>query len=184
LLIGVFAVAWATQWMQLNFIFGAFLFGAVLPRTRGFSEALMNRLWPAVLLLLPIFFATTGLTVNLGQLRPDALGVLAAVLGVAIVGKLGGGYVGSRLAGISRRDSGVLAVLVNTRGLTELVILSVGLQEHVLNTQLYSLLVVMALITTAMTVPLLRWLYPGELLRRDLEAVAREHGAEEAEEAA
>jgi Kef-type K+ transport system membrane component KefB len=180
LAIGLFASAWATQWMQLNFIFGAFFFGAVLPRPEGFTEALVSRLSPAVQLLLPIFFAVTGLTVNLGALRPSALGVLAAILGVAIVGKLGGGYAGSRLVNIPRRGSAVLAALVNTRGLTELVILSVGLQEHVLDARLYSLLVVMALVTTAMTVPLLRRLYSPELLRRDLEALARDRAAREA----
>ena len=86
----------------------------------------------------PIFFVVTGLTVNLMKLRMDALGILAVILAVAIVGKVGGGYAGARLTGIPPRGSAVMAALVNTWGLTELVILSVGLQEHLLNPQLYA----------------------------------------------
>jgi Kef-type K+ transport system membrane component KefB len=159
-LIGLFASAWVTQWMQVNFIFGAFLFGAVMPRSEGVIRRVRTSLESAVQLMLPVFFAVTGLTVNLTTLRLDALGVFAAILAVAMVGKLGGGYAGARLTGIPPRGSAVMAALVNTRGLTELVILSVGLQAHLLSPQLYALLIVMALITTAMTGPLLNWLQP------------------------
>jgi Kef-type K+ transport system membrane component KefB len=159
-LIGLFASAWVCQWMQVNFIFGAFLFGAVMPRSEGIIRHVRTNLESAVAIMLPMFFVVTGLTVNLAKLRLGALGILAMIFAVAAVGKLGGGYVGARLTGIPRRGSAVMAALVNTRGLTELVILSVGLQEHLLSSQLYSLLVVMALVTTAMTGPLLNWIQP------------------------
>ncbi|MBO0806711.1 MAG: cation:proton antiporter [Actinobacteria bacterium] len=157
-LIGLFFSAWVCQWMQVNFIFGAFVFGAVMPRSDGIVRYVRNSLESAVHLMLPVFFVITGLTVNLTTLRLDALAVLAAILLVALVGKVGGGYAGARLTGIPPRGSALMGVLVSTRGLTELVILSVGLQEHLLNPQLYALLIVMALVTTAMTGPLLNWI--------------------------
>ncbi|HEX8006103.1 MAG TPA: cation:proton antiporter [Trebonia sp.] len=159
-LVGLFFSAWVCQWMQINFIFGAFLFGAVMPRSEGIIRHVRQGLESAVHLMLPMFFVVTGLTVNLATLHIDDLGILAAVLGVAILGKVGGGYAGARLTGIPPQGSAVMAALVNTRGLTELVILSVGLQQHLLSPQLYALMIVMALVTTAMTGPLLNWIQP------------------------
>jgi len=120
-----------------------------------------------------MFFVVTGLTVDLGALQIGAVGVLVAILAVAILGKIGGGYLGSRLAGIPPRGSALMGVLVNTRGLTEIVILTVGLQQHLIGPDLYSLLIVMALVTTAMTGPLINWLYPRARLRNDLTAPER-----------
>jgi Kef-type K+ transport system membrane component KefB len=169
MLIGLLASAWATQWIGVHFIFGAFLFGAIIPRSDALIQEILNRLEHlAVLFLLPVFFAVTGLTVNLGSLQASALGTLAAVLAVSIGGKLAGGYAGARVTGIAPRDSAVLAALLNTRGLTEIVILTVGLQEHVLDIDLYSLMIVMALVTTAMTGPLLKLWYPRSSIARDL----------------
>jgi Kef-type K+ transport system membrane component KefB len=119
--------------------------------------------------MLPMFFVVTGLTVNLTTLHLDDLGILAAVLAVAILGKVGGGYAGARLTGIPPRGSAVMAALVNTRGLTELVILSVGLQQHLLSPQLYALMIVMALVTTAMTGPLLNRIQPMVVSAPDAE---------------
>jgi Kef-type K+ transport system membrane component KefB len=168
-LVGLFFSAWVCQWMQVNFIFGAFLYGAIMPRSEGIIRHVRQGLESAVHLMLPMFFVITGLTVNLTTLRPDDLGILAAVLAVAIFGKVGGGYAGARLTGIPRRGSAVMAALVNTRGLTELVILSVGLQEHLLSPQLYALMIVMALVTTAMTGPLLNWIQPMVISAPDAE---------------
>jgi Kef-type K+ transport system membrane component KefB len=120
--------------------------------------------------MLPVFFVVTGLTVNLAKLPMSAAGILAVILAAAILGKVGGGYAGARLTGIPPRNSAVMAALVNTRGLTELVILSVGLQAHLVGPQLYALLVVMALVTTAMTGPLLNWLKPPAFSEPDSEA--------------
>jgi len=159
-LIGLFLSAWATQWMQIHFIFGAFLFGAIMPRSEGIIRHVRSTLDSAVHLMLPVFFVVTGLTVNLTKLRLDDVGTLGVILAIAIVGKVGGGYTGARLTGIPRDGSAVMATLVNTRGLTELVILSIGLQEHLIGPQLYALLIVMALVTTAMTGPLLNYFQP------------------------
>ncbi len=170
-LIGLLASAWATEWMHVHFIFGAFLFGAVMPRGEAagrLNHEILERLEQlAVLLLLPVFFVVSGFGVDLGALRVSSLGVLAAILFVAVFGKMAGAYVPARLLGLPARESAGLAALINTRGLTEIVILSVGLQKGVLDTELYSLMVLMALVTTAMTGPLLdRW-YPGERVARD-----------------
>ncbi|MFC9932095.1 cation:proton antiporter [Streptomyces sp. NPDC127190] len=174
LLIGLFASAWVTEWLQVHYIFGAFVFGAVMPRSEALLTRLTERLEPAVHLMLPVFFAVTGLTVDLTGLRPAQLGVLAAVLAIAVFGKLGGGYAAARLSGIPHRGSAVVATLVNARGLTELVILSVGLEQGLLDVRLYAMLLVMALVTTAMTGPLLGWSYPADQLREDLAAADRE----------
>jgi Kef-type K+ transport system membrane component KefB len=157
-LIGLLASAWATQWMQIHFIFGAFLAGFLMPRSSQLIPQILERIQQlATLLLLPIFFLVTGLTVNLSTLPVSSLGILAGILAVSIGGKLIGGYAGARFTGMPPQDSAVLAALVNTRGLTEIVILTVGLQEHILDTELYSLMIVMALVTTVMTGPLLSW---------------------------
>jgi Kef-type K+ transport system membrane component KefB len=160
ILIGLFASALATQWMQLNFIFGAFAFGAVMPRSPELVQFFHDRLDITVRFMLPVFFVVTGLTINLGSLRLTSVGILAVILAISVFGKVGGGFAGARLTGIPPRGSAVLGVLVNTRGLTELVILSVGLQQHLLAPQLYALLVIMAVVTTTMTGPLLNWAHP------------------------
>lgn len=184
-LIGLFLSAWATEWLHVHFIFGAFLFGAVMPRG-GAAERLTHEILErleqlAVLLLLPMFFVVAGFNVDLGALRVSSFGTLAAILFVAVFGKLAGAYLTARLMGVPKRESAGLAALVNTRGLTEIVILSVGLQKGVLDTELYSLMVVMALVTTAMTGPLLNRLYPKEKVAEDLAEAERlalgEHGA-------
>jgi Kef-type K+ transport system membrane component KefB len=172
-LIGLLASAWVTQWMQLNFIFGAFGFGAAMPRSDALIRHIRERLEPAVQLMLPVFFVVTGLSVDLTTLHVSDMGILAAILAISVIGKLGGGYAGARLTGVPPQGSAVMAALVNTRGLTEIVILTVGLQQHVLRPKLYALLIVMALVTTAMTGPLLNRWYPRAQLREDLAAAER-----------
>ncbi|MGW1214558.1 cation:proton antiporter [Streptomyces sp. NPDC002499] len=159
----------ATEWMGLHFIFGAFLFGAVVPRAG--SERLRADLRERVglvnnVLLLPVFFLVAGLQVDLSGLGWSDLGQLALILLVATGGKLVGAYAGAFAVGLDRRISSALAVLMNTRGLTELIILSVGRQLGILDERLYSLMVVMALLTTAMTGPLLEAVYPRRLALR------------------
>ncbi|MEV0753155.1 cation:proton antiporter [Streptosporangium sp. NPDC050280] len=170
-LIGLIGSAWATEWMHVHFIFGAFVFGAVMPRegAERLNHEILERLEQlAVLLLLPMFFVVAGLNVNLRELDLSSLGTLAAILAVAIGGKLLGSYAAARTQRLPGRQSWTLAALLNTRGLTEIVILTVGLQKGVLDDELYSLMVVMALVTTAMTGPLVRRLYPDRRVARDI----------------
>lgn len=157
-LIGLFASAWATEWMHVHFIFGAFLFGAVMPREGAelLNHEILGRLEHlAVLLLLPMFFVVAGMSVDLTRLEVSSVGVLAAILAVAITGKVVGAFTGARLHRLPKRQAAALAVLINTRGLTEIVILTVGLRKGLLDEELYALMVLMALVTTAMTGPLL-----------------------------
>ncbi len=170
-LVVVLASAYATAWMGLNFIFGAFIVGAVMPRDGAEQlrvEILQRLEHAAVLVLLPVYFVLAGVTVNLAHFDGrDGLD-LALILAVAIVGKFGGAYVSGCLSGIPARQAGALATLMNTRGLTEIVILATGLQLGIVNVRLYSLMVVMALVTTAMAGPVLNVIYPARFVRRDI----------------
>ncbi|WP_412518906.1 cation:proton antiporter [Actinomadura madurae] len=169
-LLGLFCSALATESMHIHFIFGAFLFGAVMPRegAERLNQEILARLEQiTVLMLLPMFFVVSGLAVDLSALEVSSAGTLAAILTVAVLGKLGGAYAGARLRRVPQRQSAALATLMNTHGLTEIVILSVGLEKGILDKELYSLMVVVALLTTAMTGPLLRRVYPDRAVARD-----------------
>jgi Kef-type K+ transport system membrane component KefB len=175
-LAGLLLSSWVTNWMGLHFIFGAFLFGIVMPRENvlGMREEILDRLLQvSVLVLLPIYFVVAGLSINLSTIGGSGLVELIAILIVAIVGKLTGAYIGAELTGVRGRNAGVIATLMNTRGLTELVILGVGLQLHILTKPLYTLMVVMALVTTAMSGPLLKAIYPDRVMQHDLAAADR-----------
>jgi Kef-type K+ transport system membrane component KefB len=173
--VGLFLSSWATEWMGVHFIFGAFLFGAIMPRDglNGVRRQLTARIEPVTtVVMLPIFFVVAGFKVDLSNLGSSAWGELAMIMVIAITGKMAGAYFGARLQGVASREAGVLAALMNTRGLTELVILSVGLQLGFLDGQLYSLMVVMAVATTMMTGPLLSWLYPRAQVAQDVAELA------------
>jgi Kef-type K+ transport system membrane component KefB len=203
-LAGLLLSSFATDWMGVKFIFGAFLFGVVMPRDeapatlrgvaarsggrppaatlRGVAarsggrhpaatlrQEILERLEQvSVLVLLPVFFVVSGLSVNLRTVGLSGFWQLCLILVAAVAGKFGGAFAGARLAGVRGRQAGVLATLMNTRGLTGIVILSVGLQLHILDQSLYSLMIVMAIVTTAMTGPLVKIIYPDRFTRRDL----------------
>ncbi|MEU6829969.1 cation:proton antiporter [Nocardia beijingensis] len=151
---GALLLGAATEWIGLHLIFGAFLFGVVFPRRLRAAVDSGAQLLSSI--FLPAFFVVAGLQVNLGGLDRASIGEFAAIMFAALAGKLGGTYVAARLGRTGRTESAALAALMNTRGLTELVILNVGLTIGVIDERLYSLLVLMALITTAMTAPLLK----------------------------
>jgi Kef-type K+ transport system membrane component KefB len=159
-----------TEWIGLHFIFGAFLFGIIMPREG--AEQLRSEIGVRVghvngVLLLPVFFIVAGLKVDLSKLGWAGLGELGLVLVVAIGGKFLGAFLGARAHGMPARESAALATLMNTRGLTELIILSVGLQRGVLDADLYTVMVVMAVVTTAMAGPLLGLIYPQRIFLGD-----------------
>lgn len=166
-LAGLLASAAFTEWIGLHFIFGAFFFGVIMPRVAESDQRpdITGRMTERIshlndLLLLPIFFIVAGLRVDLSNMDGQDVLDLVLVLAVAVGGKFVGAFVAARLRGLRSRAAGALAVLMNTRGLTELIILSVGLQLGVLDGKLYSAMVVMALVTTAMAGPLLRLIHP------------------------
>ena len=176
ILIGLFLSATATDVIGIHQIFGAFVFGAVMPKVGAeqLHREILERLEQAsVLLLLPMFFVVTGLNVDLTQIGVAGMGQLLLVLLVAIAGKFLGAYAGARASAIPTRQSAAIAVLMNTRGLTELVILAAGRELGVLSDELFAMLVVMALVTTILTEPLLRVVYPDKVVANDIAAAER-----------
>lgn len=150
------ADAWATARLGLHPVFGAFLAGLTLRDPDGMQDAdVLRVLDSAGNLLIPLFFVVTGLSLDVGGLRGSDLVLFALIVVVATAGKLVPGYIGARLGGLGRHDSATVAALLNTRGMTELIALSVGLQTGILHRTLFTLLVGMALLTTAMTTFLL-----------------------------
>jgi Kef-type K+ transport system membrane component KefB len=174
-LAGALAAAWITDKIGIHAIFGAFMFGVILPHDDGFVRDVLGRLEQvSMLLLLPLFFVVTGFSVNIGGLPASAWTQLLLIVGVAISGKFIGAYIGARCARLPQRYSLVIAVLMNTRGLTELVVLSIGKELGVLDGQMFSMMVLMALITTAMAGPLMDTVYPASQILRDAEISSRD----------
>jgi Kef-type K+ transport system membrane component KefB len=160
--------ALSTEALGLHLLFGAFVAGAVMPKDPRFVAYLSEKFESVtVLLLLPLFFAFTGLRTRIGLVQGAQMWFYCAlIIGVAILGKLGGTSIAARAGGLSWRDSTALGILMNTRGLMELVILNIGLDLKVISPALFSMMVIMALATTFMTTPLLQWIHPpqtGEL---------------------
>ncbi|MGE2817452.1 cation:proton antiporter [Mycobacterium heidelbergense] len=161
-LVGAVISAWITDKIGIHPIFGAFIFGRILPHSDRFVRDILGRLQQvSVILLLPLFFVVTGLSVNIRGLSASDWVQLSAIVGVAIGGKFLGAYGAARLSRLPRRHSLIIAVLINTRGLTELVILTVGKELGILDDEMFSMMVLMALVTTAMTGPLMDILYPN-----------------------
>ena len=156
-----FLSAWATEWLGVHALFGAFFAGAILPRSEALMRGVVERLkFVNTVLLLPLFFAFTGLRMSVGLLDGWSLWLCALlILLVAVAGKLLAGAAAVRLSGMGWREALSVGVLMNTRGLVELVILNVGLDLRVISPTLFSMMVLMALVTTFMTTPLLDFLY-------------------------
>jgi Kef-type K+ transport system membrane component KefB len=167
---GVLGCAFATSAIGVHEIFGAFLLGAVFPRG-PFADQIRDRLESVAVILLPVFFVTTGLNVDIGGIGTDGLWQLGLILVVACAGKFLGAGVGARSQGLALRESVALGVLMNTRGLTELVVLNIGRDLGVLDGSLFTMLVVMAVVTTLATSPLLDVVKPDPWLG------AQPHGA-------
>jgi Kef-type K+ transport system membrane component KefB len=141
-------------------IFAAFLAGALMPAKARLAGTLHDRLARLLsVLFLPVFFAYSGIRTQIGLIDGAAnWGLCAAIIAVACIGKFGGSVAAARLTGIGWRDSAALGVLMNTRGLVELVVLNIGLDLGVISPTLFTMLVIMALVTTFMTSPLLQLL--------------------------
>jgi Kef-type K+ transport system membrane component KefB len=167
---GVVTSALITELIGIHLIFGAFLVGAVMPKHQGLTRELAQKTEDFVLtFLLPIFFAYSGLRTQIGLLNSPILWVLCgSVLAVAIAGKYCGTYVAARFCNIQNREASALGWLMNTRGLTELIVLNIGLSLGVISPLLFTMLVIMALVTTFMTSPLLEWTYPKHLIQQDV----------------
>lgn len=153
-----FLSAYTTEMIGIHAIFGGFLAGVIMPRPAGWQESIKVRLEGLVsTFVLPLFFVVVGMSTRIDQLGSWSLvGVLAAVIAVAVAGKLGAAGLAARATG-ERWDAALtIGILMNTRGLTEIVILTVGLELGVIDESLFTVMVIMALVTTVMAAPLLR----------------------------
>ena len=169
MLVGVFLTAVVCHELHVATLIGAFLFGTAVPRRGHLTEEAMERLeGVSVLVLLPIFFVVTGLSVDVKGLGWSGVGPMLLIIVVASVGKFVGGAGAARLTGSGPRQSLAVGTLMNTRGLAELVVLNLGRELGVLDTQLFTMLVIMAVVTTLMTGPLLRLVYPDRWIERDV----------------
>jgi Kef-type K+ transport system membrane component KefB len=166
--------ALATERLGIHLVFGAFLMGAIMPKSRDLIETLQHKMESiTVVVLLPLFFAFSGLRTNISSVKGELWLYTLLVIAAAITGKFGGSMLAARMAGLPWRDSASLGILMNTRGLMELVALNVGLDIGVISQTMFSIMVLMALVTTLMTSPLLEWIYPSRLMRMENAVEAR-----------
>jgi Kef-type K+ transport system membrane component KefB len=165
--------ALTTEWLGIHSLFGAFFMGAIMPKSHDFVKAVLDKLESlTVVALLPLFFAFSGLRTSVGMVHGQLWIYTLLVIAVAIIGKFGGSTIAARMAGVPWRDATALGILMNTRGLMELIALNIGLDIGVISQTVFTIMVLMALVTTFMTSPLLEWVYPAKLMlvEEDLKA--------------
>lgn len=153
----LFLSAYATEIIGIHALFGAFVAGVIMPTTHNFRDNLTAKIEDvATVILLPLFFVYTGLRTEIGLLNTSHLWIMCLVIiAVATIGKFFGSALSARFIGLSWRDSSLIGILMNTRGLMELVVLNIGHDLGVLTPEVFAMMVVMALVTTFMTSPAL-----------------------------
>lgn len=162
--VGLLLSALATEYIGIHALFGAFLLGAVIPHGSLLARDLKTKLEDlVVMMLLPAFFAFTGMRTQIGLVSgAEQWLICGLIIVVACLGKFGGSTVAARLSGLDWRDSASLGILMNTRGLMELIVLHIGLELKVISPLLFAMLVIMALVTTFATTPILHLLTRGQ----------------------
>jgi Kef-type K+ transport system membrane component KefB len=158
LMIGILLLSsFLTELIGIHALFGAFLAGVMMPSTKNFRGLLIERTeYISITLLLPLFFAFSGLRTQIGLLNTvHAWVICGAILLVAIAGKLGGSLLAARFVGESWKNSIIIGALINTRGLMELVVLNIGYDLGILSSEIFTMMIIMALVTTCMTGPIL-----------------------------
>ena len=155
--VGLLLSALATEFIGIHAIFGAFLLGAITPHDSRVAKELTDRIEDLVrIMFLPAFFAFTGMRTQVSLVSTQEEWILCGVIIlVATIGKFGGTLIAAKLTGLNWRDSSALGILMNTRGLVELIVLNLGLDLKVISPQLFTMLVIMALVTTSATAPIL-----------------------------
>jgi Kef-type K+ transport system membrane component KefB len=156
MLICLLLASYTTNALGIHPVFGAFLMGLILPRRTVFIEQIQSIDRINTLLFLPLYFVYNGLQTHIGLINTPYLWLICAlILLVACVGKIAGGSLSLKLGGASWKESGTLGVLMNTRGLVELILLNIALDQGVISPTFFAILVIMAIVTTMMTSPLL-----------------------------
>jgi len=173
----LFAGAYITDAVGIYAVFGAFLVGSAMPRG-AFVEAIRNRVEAiTVSCFLPFFFVYSGLNTKIGLVNTPELWLICGLVCLAaIVGKFGGCTLAARVAGEKWREATAIGVLMNSRGLMELIILNIGLQQKLITPTLFTMMVIMAIVTTLMTSPLFRKIYPSSVIRKAAGDVAMVEG--------
>lgn len=158
----ILVAAALTEWIGIHAIFGAFLLGVVIPSESSLAKSFQSKLKePVTVLLLPAFFAYTGMRTEIGLLNDWSHWLVCfVIIVVATLGKFGGTFLAARFAGVSWREAGILGMLMNTRGLMELIVLNIGLDLGVISPVLFAMMVIMAMVTTMITSPALQLLTP------------------------
>jgi Kef-type K+ transport system membrane component KefB len=152
--------SWCTEVIGIHALFGAFLAGIAIPKNEGMQKRIIDRISDvSMVMLLPLFFVYTGLRTQAGILNTPALWLsFGLILVCAVAGKFGGSALVARALGQTWKDSLSIGALMNTRGLMELIVLNIGYDMGILSTEIFSMMVLMALLTTLMTSPLLDWI--------------------------
>jgi Kef-type K+ transport system membrane component KefB len=156
----LFLSALTTEVIGIHALFGAFLAGTSMPAHASFRKLLASRIEDvSLVILLPLFFAFTGLKTQIGLLNTSLTWLVCGlIIGVAVAGKFGGSLLAAKFTGQSWSDSFAIGALMNTRGLMELIVLNIGYDLGVLSPTVFTMLVLMALVTTFMTAPALYWI--------------------------
>ena len=149
--------SYATEVIGIHALFGGFMMGAIMPDIAKFRMIFIEKVEDvSVILLLPLFFVFTGLNTQVGLLNdPYLWKVTAGIIAVAVIGKFVGSALAARFVGQNWHDSFTIGALMNTRGLMELIVLNIGLELKVLTPEVFTMMVIMALVTTFMTGPAL-----------------------------
>jgi Kef-type K+ transport system membrane component KefB len=158
--IAMLVSALAAEFIGIHAIFGAFLLGAIIPHDSKIAETLTRKLHDLVtIVFLPAFFAFTGMRTQIGIVSSGEDWLLCGlIVVVATVGKFGGTFIAARMTGQSNREAASLGTLMNTRGLMELIVLNIGLDMGVISPRLFAMMVIMAIVTTMTTTPVLHFL--------------------------
>jgi len=162
-IIGVLLASLTTEAIGIHAVFGAFLFGVLIPHDSRLARDIGRKLYDVVtVLLLPAFFAFTGLRTQIGLVSTGTeWAMCAAIVVVATAGKFGGAFLAARATGQTWREAAAVGSLMNTRGLMELIVLNIGLDLGVISPTLFAMMVIMALVTTMATAPALHFLLPA-----------------------
>ncbi|KAJ8484690.1 hypothetical protein OPV22_017175 [Ensete ventricosum] len=160
-LAGVLVSGFFTDFIGIHSIFGAFIFGLTVPKEGDFAGRLTERIEDFVsVLLLPLYFASSGLKTNVASIKDaTSWGILALVICTACVGKIIGTFVAAMACRMAPREAMMLGVLMNTKGLVELIVLNIGKERKVLNDEVFAIMVLMALFTTFITTPIVMAIY-------------------------
>lgn len=177
LFVGLLLSSYITSQIGVHELIGGFLFGVAVPRDNApnLFHSIAGRIeGVSVQLLLPVFFVIAGQGVNLQGLTVDDIVPTLAIIFIACLGKFVGAAAAAKAVGVPKRQSLAVGALMNTRGLTELVVLTIGRDAGVITDKMYTMLVIMAIVTTTMAGPLLNLVYPDRWLNRDIAEAERQ----------